>query len=311
MTRATRHNSKCTGSLIASAWFLTAAHCTELIPRTGREQKNRECLERTRQGKTFDATDQRKGFVRHLKCRKVQQNGEDDSENLHHLVFYDIEPKPVAWIGVDDVNDVESWKDSGAMRTIAEIVRHALSYKGGGYYGDYGGYDISLVKLDKPVSGSAPACLPGPIFKDAGVVAGLAGHGEYHREGGRTCQTDGHGQYKHKYCKTQGEGRQVCNLNSNGKSKPAPRSKECRRFFKHKDTPKDIPRGKEDILILKGTSNVRAMYGDKITYCYRRFSPADRGKKHGWCRIQGGFYNAHTVDHAPKGWGFCSNNCFF
>ena len=135
-------------------------------------------------------------------------------------MFYDIEPKPVAWIGVDDVNDVESWKDSGAMRTIAEIVRHALSYKGGGYYGDYGGYDISLVKLDKPVSGSAPACLPGPIFKDAGVVAGLAGHGEYHREGGRTCQTDGHGQYKHKYCKTQGERRQVCNLNCNGKSKP-------------------------------------------------------------------------------------------
>ena len=34
--------SKCSGSLISSHWFLTAARCTELIPRIGRDKINKE-----------------------------------------------------------------------------------------------------------------------------------------------------------------------------------------------------------------------------------------------------------------------------
>ena len=299
-------DSKCSGSLISSHWFLTAAHCTELIPRRGRDRLNKECLRKTKQGKSFDVRNTKTGVVRHFKCRqqKTKPNEGAELENLSHLVFYEIEPKPVAWIGVDDVNDEESWKKSGNMRTIAEIVRHAQTYKGGGAYGSYGGHDISLVKLDKPVTDMEKACLPGPRFKDAGVLAKLAGYGRYHRNGGKTCQTDQHGKYKYHYCQKLGGGSEVCNLDKKGQAKPAPRSKKCKKFFNHKDTPEDIPVDKDEMMILNRTS------GEPALYSYRQFSPADLDKTQGWCRIKGDFYNPQKKDLNAKGWGFCSKDCF-
>ncbi len=45
---------------------------------------------------------------------------------------------------------------------------------------DYGGYDIILIRLARPVPPEAavPACLPGRGFPDAGVKAQIAGYGK-------------------------------------------------------------------------------------------------------------------------------------
>ena len=122
------------------------------------------------------------------------------------------------------------------------------------------------------------------------------------------CQTDDHGQFKYHYCKKRGDGSQICNLNKKGGSKPAPRSKECKSFFNHTVTPKDIPAGIDEIMIIKDKS--KAASGDNVVYCYRQFSPSDIDKNKGWCHIQGDFYNPQTVDKSVKGWGFCSRDCF-
>jgi hypothetical protein len=47
-------------------------------------------------------------------------------------------------------------------------VRHGKSYRGSGKYGKYGGYDITLIELEKPVPEKfgVPACLPAKTFQE-------------------------------------------------------------------------------------------------------------------------------------------------
>ena len=57
-------------------------------------------------------------------------------------------------------------------------------YRGGGTYGHFGGYDITLLEMAKPIVGFQTACLPSPSFDD--LRAGkddtmIAGYGRYFR----------------------------------------------------------------------------------------------------------------------------------
>ena len=84
--------------------------------------------------------------------------------------------------------------------TIKRAIRHAHSYRGGGY-GTFGGYDIILFELDTPFNTDIFACLPSPKFRDTNIKEGyLAGYGLYLRDEGKTCQTNEHGRTKHHYC---------------------------------------------------------------------------------------------------------------
>jgi hypothetical protein len=51
---------------------------------------------------------------------------------------------------------------------IKRFVRHGKSYRGSGKYGKYGGYDITLLELEKPVPEKfgVPACLPAKTFQE-------------------------------------------------------------------------------------------------------------------------------------------------
>ncbi len=52
----------------------------------------------------------------------------------------------------------------------------SVCVQGGGNYGTFGGYDITLVKLEQPVPPQfgTPACLPTPSFDDL-KTSSLAG----------------------------------------------------------------------------------------------------------------------------------------
>ena len=110
--------------------------------------------------------------------------------------------------------------------TIKRIIRHGQSYRGPGSYGAYGGYDISLLELDTPITGYSPACLPGINFEDL-KPGKLAGYGKYRRlrvGEGETCQTNQFGRYKDHYCKLT-VGNNACRQDA------VPGNKKCRTFF--------------------------------------------------------------------------------
>ena len=137
-----------------------------------------------------------------------------------------------AYLGVVDVTDKAQVAEASKVE-IKYLIWHEESYKGGGNYGKFGGYDVSLIKLKDKVS-QKPACLPGPEFQDAGIgpsygtdmTAHLAGFGNYHRTDKmkRTiCMTNGHGESKYHYCAGQGDN--LCN-----KQDPPPQAKICQDF---------------------------------------------------------------------------------
>ena len=81
-------------------------------------------------------------------------------------------------LGVLDLNDEREDVDHVLVRTI---VINKDGYQGG-MYGEYGGYDIILIKM----SGSAkrehylPACVPGPNYM-FGRKLFIGGYGRYRR----------------------------------------------------------------------------------------------------------------------------------
>ena len=64
------------------------------------------------------------------------------------IKIFPIEPAGVAFLGASDNNDIEKIKEVKAVK-IDYIIRHEKSYRGGGSYGTYGGYDITLLHLGK------------------------------------------------------------------------------------------------------------------------------------------------------------------
>jgi hypothetical protein len=174
------------------------------------------------------------------------------------------------------------------------MIRHPKSYKGGGDYKKYGGYDISLVELKStvPPEYGSPACLPTPSFQDEGVKANIAGYGLYFRKEGSNlvCQTDNFGRNKYHMCAEHGSGPKVCNTS------PAPRSPECQDFFNsHNNT---YPEEYEEIQLVNKKG--------KSSFCFSLSSPNKLSK--GWCLTSETYYGLKLKEE--KGWGFCSKDCY-
>ena len=79
------------------------------------------------------------------------------------------------FVGVDNLNTISP--STHPPHFVDKIVIHKDGYQGG-MYGAYGGYDIILVKLTRPVRGHTPACLPGPRYKPSLDVK-IGGYGRY------------------------------------------------------------------------------------------------------------------------------------
>ena len=110
-------------------------------------------------------------------------------------------PPSMIWLGVNRFSEEFHAKEAQGIR-ISYIIQPKGAYYRPGTYGDYGGYDIVLGKLDKeaPVT-FQPACIPQPSFKDI-AKSKLAGYGQHVRH---KCITNSYGPSKSHYCSTRNE----------------------------------------------------------------------------------------------------------
>ena len=132
-----------------------------------------------------------------MKCKTLVTT--EGGKRIKNLEIFPLEPRGAVFLGVEDMNKKESIA-RGQFSEIRSAIRHGHSYRGGGSYGDFGGYDITLITLVTPLSGQR-ACLPKPQFQDDGQDNGkLAGYGMYTRKKNK-CQTNQYGRMKYHYCK--------------------------------------------------------------------------------------------------------------
>ena len=103
---------------------------------------------------------------------------------------------PEVLLGVLDLNDERKNVDNDHV-LVTTIVINKDGYQGG-MYGEYGGYDIILIKTSWPVKRQdyMPACLPGPHYKI-----------------GRKQFIGGYGRYRRVPCETTDAGPQVISMN--------------------------------------------------------------------------------------------------
>ena len=155
---------------------------------------------------------------------------------------------------------------------------HAHSgYRGGGTYGDYGGYDIALLELDDEINAKL-ACLPGPSFNDQDTYGSLAGYGKYLRDYGRTCETNQYGMSKHHYCK-----KSRCKSD-----KPPPQNKLCEKFFREIGNWSENGKYTEALIIDNGES----------ISCHNDFNPEN--ENYGWCWTKEICQNCHDLANEAK-----------
>ena len=132
-----------------------------------------------------------------MKCKTLVTR--EDGKRIENLEIFPLEPRGAVFLGVEDMNNPDSIR-RGQFSEIRSAIRHGHSYRGGGSYGDFGGYDITLITLVTPLSGRR-ACLPHSQFKDDGHDLGrLAGYGMYSRKKNK-CLTNQYGKMKYHYCK--------------------------------------------------------------------------------------------------------------
>jgi len=296
------YGTACTGSLIASQWVLSAAHCitnlvgTDDIP---------ECVKTTKaEGKYIFMTEN--PVPKGMEARFP--NGIPDTKHVvkceytrkgKNIKIFPIEPAGVAFLGASDNNDIEKIKEVKAVK-IDYIIRHEKSYRGGGSYGTYGGYDITLLHLAKEAKAQCEtcpkpknACLPKKSFQDSGLGTvyktegvSLAGYGKFMR---KACQTDEYGESKYHYCSNP-----KCETES-----PPPVPKVCKNFFRNKKTPNSIPEELTEIVVTDKNGN---------NYCTRLESPKPGSK--GWCHVNVDATKNMGITKMKESWGFCSEDCY-
>merc|ERR1711915_433118 len=273
--------SQCTGSLVSQRWVLSAAHCiTNLIDTEDIE----DCIENTKTKGKHKVRRNSYSPPDIIKCKYTKNKD---------IKIYPIKPKGAVYVRIADITNITHIEE-GKKVGIEYVVRHSQSYRGGGSYGKFGGYDITLVHLEEDAK-EKPACLPSAKFKDTGIgkafrgteKVNLAGFGKYFRE---PCITDGEGASKYHYC------------NSGCKTDELPpKSEACDKFFDAKNTPGRIPDKLTEVIITDKDE-------DTQHYCYRDV-PSARSSSKGWCDVvqdaseMGNLYTAEN-------WGFCSRDCF-
>ncbi len=172
-------------------------------------------------------------------------------------------------------------------------------FQGGGSYGTFGGYDITLIELTAavPPTFGKPACLPTVSFKDTLIKANLAGYGQFYRrdmsgEDVQKCLTDQYGRNKYHPCAESGTGETVCHTKT-----PPPQAPACQAFFNQ--TALAYPEEYEEIQLVDKK-------GETIAFCFDKVSPVPKSR--GWCKTDANYYNFKEV--AEEGWGFCSGDCY-
>jgi len=277
----------CTGSLITSRYFISAAHCNNLInQKSDREYTREKCAEDTKARGSYSG---KYSFRMQIMC-KFLPSGDFEIRT---------EPKGKAWMGIDNLH-ANRESNSQYSSEIKRHIRHKYSYKGGGTYGKYGGYDITLIEVETPFTQYKPACLPAFEFDDIRETTKdtkLAGYGKFLREGGQVCETNRFGLMKYHYCdESEGYGNRGCITD-----RPPKMREECKDFFADANTPDTVPSHVEEIKIIGG--------GKHNILCYPDKNPEDAS--FGWCRTRGHYYDKDNPDKEwDRGWGFCSKDCY-
>jgi len=287
---------KCSSSVISEYWVLTAAHC--IVSKSHYVDGN--CFQHYKKIKFK------------IEC-KQQENGD-------MKISFPEQDEPTPEVYIDVNNLAVDIADESKKYLVDYIITHKDGYKGG-MYGAYGGYDIMLVKLRKPLDKSLKACLPGPNYEIKKPKIG--GYGRYRRV---PCEVNDHGPSVFQYCKVEPEcisnseifKEAKCKVQFDHKGKehtgcikdhdtPSASDEECIKF-KNKERITDKSMLREDI-------NEFVILDEKkkyITKCYRN-SPG----QYGWCgvtkhTIKGDVHNPDVKDmsvSSDDGWGVCTSYC--
>jgi len=286
---------KCSSSIISEFWIISAAHC--IVSKS--HIMDGSCL-----------TNYAKAKFKTV-CEK-QKNGD------MKLMFPEQEEStPEVFIDVDNLS--EDFRDKSKKYLVDFIISHKDGYKGG-MYGAYGGYDVILVKLRKPVSKDVRACLPGPSHEISSPMIG--GYGRYRRV---PCEVSDLGPEVFQYCKVQPECLRDSKIYKDAKCAVLfdHKGKEHKGCIKDHDTPSASDpecnsfRQKTDITdksMQRDEINEFVIVDSKqklISKCYRT-SPG----QYGWCGVTKHTINGKTISDRPdlevenvEGWGVCSDTC--
>jgi len=285
---------KCSSSIITSHFIISAAHC--IVSKS--HIMDGSCLSKYKQAKFK------------TECEE-QENGD------MKMIFPEQEEEsPEVYINIDYMQ--EEVKDAEKKFLVDYIISHRDGYKGG-KYGDYGGYDVIIVKTRKSMPDELKACLPGPDYSYTSPMIG--GYGRYRRV---PCEVNDLGPSVYQYCKVDKEctkdqkefKKAQCDVRFDYKDKdtrgcikneetPSASDPECLSFRKEmKYTDKTMTRNKvNEIVIIDEDDEI-------ISKCYRN----DAGK-YGWCGttqhiVDGKFDDGKDLSVAANsGWGFCDDTC--
>jgi len=224
---------------------------------------------------------------------------------------------PEVWTGVENFNEP---LDQAQHHPVDYILTHVDGYLGGGKYGEYGGYDIILIKVTKAMK-EAPICLPGPKFEIKNPMIG--GYGRYRRipcevnslgpntyqycQVNRECSRDTH-KFRKAQCEVQfnykGQKHAGCNKRDQSPSSENP---ECLAFREATQLDDSVMTrtGVDEVIILDENSN------KILTKCYR-FNAG----KYGWCGVSKHIFDGkfagkeQDAEILPaENWGVCSETC--
>ena len=147
---------QCSGSLITPTYVLSAAHCNEYIRQHSgsRTKRRRKCVQNTLRGNFTEVFMEAQMVKVKIWCKWIKDRRDNDRR-----IGLEIRSEPSAkvWMGVDDANDEKFGVESSEnIQNVKRHIRHVNSYKGGGGYGKFGGYDFTLLELEHPFNTFKP-----------------------------------------------------------------------------------------------------------------------------------------------------------